>query len=178
MKNLDAWHVDVFVSYLVGLHNHVELLLLLCYFRRVVQTRNAWRGWGFRFSGICGYRRFDGTCCLYLHEPGLAVDLAGRPEYLVISQWVPQTLHCECLFSHFCRRCLPCVRVRVQQAGFLSLTIVLITLFSDSRQHLSFALGWALKRLLGSRRFPAVRTKEWPFVNDVLWESVWLVLVT
>jgi hypothetical protein len=55
------------------------------------------------------------------------------------------------------------VLVLIQQAGFLPLTFVLITLFSGSRQHLSFALGWALRRLLGGRRLPVVRSKEWPF---------------
>jgi len=76
------------------------------------------------------------------------------------------------MLVHVGRRCVP--HFRVQLAGFLPLTFVLITLFSGSGQHLSIALGWALRRLLGGRRFPVVTSKEWPFVNYVLW----LVLVT
>lgn len=125
------------------------IMLLVCFFRWVAPTRNAGRRWGFRFYWNMWIPTFRWHLLPLSSWSGLAVDLSGRPESFVMPLWEPETSHCEYLFSHIGQRCVPRGPVRVTCEAccvFIRLasclgTSVLITWFSGSRWHLSFALG-------------------------------------
>ena len=146
IKNLDAWHVTVLLC-LISLG--YIIMLLVCYFRCVLPTRNAGRRWGFRFYWNMWIPTFRWHVLPLSSWSDLAVDLFREIGILRctavrtrnVALWIFVQSHRSTLRTAW--SCSFDVRgvLRAYQAGFLSWTFVLITWFSGSGWHQSFALG-------------------------------------